>query len=300
MEVTKPAKDNNKDLVEPSAGFGPATITLPKYKDFLDKKYFNKQYVKLMYNYAIKYRDYLDNPQLFHGLTSSQKHNILRGIICLSKYLGCYEEFKAKLKNCGIKWDNGDTSFKGFLSIFSKKHDTVPDYIKEIWPQITASEKVYVKFLSLTGLRVSEAIAAFNLIITLNSKGRLDDYYNREMKVLEHFRHQYLFIRKTKNAYISFVSPALIEEISRCEPVTYDKIVCRLQRKNSKLRLKELRSFNNTFLRKNDIISELIDILAGRVPKSVFVRHYLAEDMLKFSKQVLMIQEGLMNALFKT
>ena len=48
------------------------------------------------------------------------------------------------------------------------------------------------------------------------------------------------------------------------------------RQKHVKLRLKELRSYHNSYLRKkNGIISELVDVLAGRVPKSVFVRHYL-------------------------
>jgi hypothetical protein len=46
-----------------------------------------------------------------------------------------------------------------------------------------------------------------------------------------------------------------------------------------KLRLKELRSYNNTYLRKNGVISELVDLSAGRVPKTVFCKHQLAETM---------------------
>ena len=72
----------------------------------------------------------------------------------------------------------------------------------------------------------------------------------------------------------------------------------RLDRKHIKLRLKELRSYHNSYLRKNGIISELVDVLAGRVPKSVFARHYLGEDMKAFSSQVIAIEDNLMETLF--
>lgn len=34
------------------------------------------------------------------------RKNILVAMVCLSKYLGCYETYKAKLENYGIKWTN--------------------------------------------------------------------------------------------------------------------------------------------------------------------------------------------------
>jgi intergrase/recombinase len=64
-------------------------------------------------------------------------------------------------------------------------------------------------------------------------------------------------------------------------------------RKHMPLRFKELRSYQNSYLRKNGLISELVDILAGRVPKSVFTRHYLGQDMKVFGTTVLEITESL-------
>ncbi len=72
----------------------------------------------------------------------------------------------------------------------------------------------------------------------------------------------------------------------------------RLRRRNIKLRFKELRSYHNSYLRKNGIISELVDVLAGRVPKTVFCRHYLAEDLKSLSNQVLTIERNLERTLF--
>jgi intergrase/recombinase len=219
-------------------------------------------------------------------------------MVCLSKYLGCYEEYKAKLKSYDIKWSNEDTAFNGFLAIFNHKHDTLPDYIKEIQPLLHDNEKLFLRFLAITGLRKSEGLHSFNMIIDLNSEGKLSEYYNQELQVLEHFKYGKVFLRGTKNAYISFVSKEMIDQICNSEPVTYNAIHCRFMRKNIKLRLKELRSYNNTYMRKNGVLSELVDVLAGRVPKTVFCRHYLAETMKAFSNQVLSIQRNLESTLF--
>jgi hypothetical protein len=213
-------------------------------------------------------------------------------MVNLSKFLGTYEPYKAKLKNYGIKWSNEDTAFNGFLSVFSKQHNTLPQYIRDIQPHLEANERLFVKFLAVTGLRKNEAITSFNMIIELNSKGKLCDYYNEELSVLEHFKYN-VFLRKTKNAYISFVSPQLIKEICYSQPISYNAIHCRFARRAVKLRLKELRSYQNSYLRKNGVISELVDILAGRVPKSVFCRHYLGEDIKAFGNMVLLIENNL-------
>ncbi len=144
-----------------------------------------------------------------------------------------------------------------------------------------------MRFLAATGLRKNEAVTSFNLIIDLAVKGKLCEYYNVELSVLEHFKYGKLFLRGTKNCYISFVCKSMIDEIGKSQPVSYSAIICRLRKKQIKLRFKEVRSYNNSYLRKNGIISELVDVLAGRVPKTVFCRHYLGEDIKAFGKTVL-------------
>jgi len=273
-------------------------INFDDYKVFLSNKYTNKQYARAQLSNAIKYSECLENPSKLLSFPASQQSNILKAMVCLSKYLGCYEEYKAKLKSYDIKWSNEDTAFNGFLAIFNHKHDTLPDYIKEIQPLLHDNEKLFLRFLAITGLRKSEGLHPFNMIIDLNSEGKLSEYYNQELQVLEHFKYGKVFLRGTKNAYISFVSKEMIDQICNSEPVTYNAIHCRFMRKNIKLRLKELRSYNNTYMRKNGVLSELVDVLAGRVPKTVFCRHYLAETMKAFSNQVLSIQRNLESTLF--
>ena len=93
--------------------------------------------------------------------------------------------------------------------------------LQQIQPLISDSEKVFLSFLASTGLRRTEAITCFNLIIDLYSKGKLSEYYNSELNVLEHYKHK-VFLRGTKNAYISFVSKELIDQICQSQrfPIT--------------------------------------------------------------------------------
>jgi len=277
-------------------GFEPTTFSLEgnnleQYRVFLFQKY-SRQYASMQFGYAIKYFDCLKNPAKLLSINSSNRCNVLKAIVCLSKYLGCYEEFKSKMKNFGIKWTNEDTAFNGFLAIFNHKHNTLGAWIQQITPILHSNEQLFLRFLTVTGLRKVEAVTSFNLIIQLHKEGKLDEYYNRESSTLEHFKYK-LFLRGTKNAYISIVPKELINEICNSQRVSYSAIQCRSRRQKIKLRFKELRSYQNSYLRKNGIISELVDVLAGRVPKSVFCRHYLGADIKTLSNEVLALTNRL-------
>jgi hypothetical protein len=220
-------------------------INLDHYLLYLKGKY-SQRYAKDQLNCTVKYYECLANPAQLLTLSITKRLNALKAMVCLSKYLGCYEEYKVKLKNYGIKWTNADTAFNGFLAIFNHKHDTLPDWVKQVQPFLNDNEKLLLRFLAVTGLRKSEAITSFNMIIELNAKGKLGEYYNEEFSTLEHFKYGRLFLRGTKNAFISVVSKAMITEICNSQSVSYNVIHCRLIRKHIPLRLKELRSYQNS------------------------------------------------------
>ena len=61
-----------------------------------------------------------------------------------------------------------------------------------------------------------------------------------------------------------------------------------------RLHIKELKSYYATFLRKKGIIAEYVDLSQGRLPRSVFDRHYLKVEAVKeLVAQVLGITENL-------
>ena len=116
--------------------------------------------------------------------------------------------------------------------------------------------------------------------------------------MLEHFKYGELFLRNSKNVYISIVTKELVDEVSNSQPVYYTTLRKHLQKDKLPLRIKELRSYYATFLRKNGILAEYIDLLQGRIPKSVFARHYLkVEDVKKLLRMVNAVTEDLESTL---
>jgi hypothetical protein len=57
------------------------------------------------------------------------------------------------------------------------------------------------------GLRPSEVIESVRLI---NDKDAFQKYYRAELQALEHFRFPDIFLRSTRKAYISFVTPETV------------------------------------------------------------------------------------------
>ena len=122
----------------------------------------------------------------------------------------------------------------------------------------------------------------------MSKDGKLSEYYNEELGIVEHFKHGELFLRHTKNCYISIMTDALVQQVANSQPISYSAIRKRLTRKKQTLRIKELRSYYATYLRKHGILTEYIDLIQGRIPKSVFARHYLrVEDLKELSSEVL-------------
>jgi intergrase/recombinase len=142
--------------------------------------------------------------------------------------------------------------------------------IKQKIPEFAA----FMDFITVTGLRFEEALHAYNLFVELTRSGRLDEYYNAEQHILEHFRFKNLFLRKTKKAFMSYVPKELIEEIgSKGSPLTRDMIIKRIQRLRLKQRFADLREFHASYSTKY-LRQPEIDFIQGRVSASVFMRNY--------------------------
>ena len=250
---------------------------------WLRGKGLSEQYCRAVVSDSKKYGHLLFD---VNGLASlvGVGQNVLKALANLSKFLGCYEEYRNRMKSYGLKWSSGNGAFDGFLHILSngEKHSSLSEWIRSVKPLLTEEESLFVRFLAVTGMRKGEGVLSFNKIISMNAEGRLNEYFNKELGLLEHYKDK-RFLRGTKNAFISCVSEALVLEIANSKPISYNAIHCRLLRRKIKLRLKELRSYQNSYLRKSGVISELVDVLAGRIPKSVFIRHYLSEDVKKLS-----------------
>ena len=279
---------------------GKPSIDLKAFRDHLATKY-SKQYVSLIYGYTVKYSYCLEHPQRLSELPASIRANVLKAMVNLSKFLGCYEDYKQKLKNHGIHWANGDSSFNAFLRITNNDHSTLGAWYKEASEVLRPNEKLYLQFTLKSGLRKHESQTAFNKIIELSKEGRLSEYFNSETQTLQHYIYPELSNRKTKRVYISIVDNALISQIAGSQPVSYYAIRKRLSlHKIGKVRIKELRSYFVSYLRQNNILPEIIDLLQGRldIRNNIQLSHYFKiADMNKLSQQILAVTVSLEESL---
>jgi intergrase/recombinase len=213
----------------------------------------------------------------------------------LSKFLGVYQEWKDNVKNAGLKWSRID-SLDSFLRIINNNHGDLLEWYRKACNVLDENEKVYLRFMLLSGLRKNEGAQSFNLIIKLFKEGKLAEYFNENLSMLEHYRFKQ-FLRRTKNAYVTIIPRNLVQQIAYCTPISHTAILRYLQRRGLRMRIKELRSFYASFMVRHNIISEEVDLLQGRVSKSVFVRHYLKENPSELRDRTLRAVEQLESTL---
>jgi intergrase/recombinase len=234
---------------------------------------FSRSYALQLFNNGIKYFDCLKNPQGVSAIPAGTRGNALKAMVNLAKYLGQYEEYKTKLSNCGVKWERSN-GLGAFLRIFNASNNDVIKWYHKARSKLRENEALFTKFLLHSGLRTSEAIHSFNLTIKLSKEHKLSEYYDSELQVLCHFKYPKLFIRRTKNCYITFIQPEFLSEIVQSKPVTYSMIRKRLERKSMQLRFNELRDKFGTYLLGHGILEAEINLCQGRIPVDIFIRHY--------------------------
>jgi intergrase/recombinase len=253
---------------------------------WISKKY-SKSYVSTILCYARRYF-YLLNGNLrdIDTITPTTKNNAVKSLIILSKFLGIHEEFKRQLNNYGVKLERQDV-FSSFLRIYNNHNSDLLEWFSKANEVLRSNEKLLLKFLLVTGIRKEEAITSFNKIIELYKQGNLGIYYNDDYGLLQHFVFKDLFLRSTKNVYVSIVDKSLVMEIANSTPVTYEQVRKRLMRKGMKLRINELRDYYGSFMVRHNLIKEEVDLLQGRIPPSIFLRHYWSPSMKELKDRVL-------------
>jgi len=287
--------------MEPSAGFGPATITLPirpnvdllEFEKWVRAKY-SFSYGNTVLCYTKKYHGLLEadsNLRDLELLSNDVKTSVVKSLLLFAKFHGCYSKFKDRLGEYGIKLYRPD-SLNAFLRILKASNTNTMQYYNEILPLLKDNERVFAKFLLSSGLRVSEGIESFNLIISLSNEGKLSEYYDENLGCLMHFKYPKLFIRHTKNAFITFISKESLNQIAKCQPVTYFSLRKRLYRKNKPMRFDEFRDYFGTKLVNNGILEAEQNLVCGRIPISIFIRHYWSPKLKELGERILAITEN--------
>jgi len=246
-----------------------------EFENWIKTKY-AKTYSSTILCYVRKYKHLINgNLKELDYLTDSTKATVVKALIILSKFLGIHQQFKQRLLDFGIKIHRQD-SFTSFLRILNTNNNgnDILKWLKKVYPILNDNENIFLRFCLYSGLRKSEAIISFNRIIELNNKGLLNEYYDKNLNCLLHFKYPKEFIRRTKNCFISFVSEELLKQICNSKTVSYNAIRKRLERKNIKCRINELRDYFGTYLLQHGILEAEINLCQGRIPPSIFVRHY--------------------------
>jgi intergrase/recombinase len=96
--------------------------------------------------------------------------------------------------------------------------------------------------------------------------------------VLEHFRYPEIFLRRTKKAYISIITDKGLELAKQSATCGYNALRLAVKKRGLDMNMAYCRKIFATYLRNQGIEPETIDLLQGRIPKSVFVRHYFRPD----------------------
>ncbi len=260
--------------------FNVSNIDWNGFKDYVFKKY-AKSWARTVYSYARKYASLIDNPSMVETFSGSKKNSVLKSLVALSKFYGFYTEFKQKIEDYGIKYSR-TTSIDSFFRIFNNNNKNILVWYQKAVNVLNDDCCTYLKFLIMSGLRPSEGIESFNLVRT-----RLEEYYNVEFGTLEHFRFKDTFLRNTKNVFITIVPEALIQEIAEKEKVTSPMVTKKLQRNGLRIRLNNLRDYYATFMVRHGLIKEEVDLLQGRIGKSIFVRHYWSPAIKELKQRVI-------------
>ncbi|MEM3458526.1 MAG: integrase [Candidatus Bathyarchaeia archaeon] len=186
-----------------------------------------------------------------------------------------HQQFKQRLLDHGVKILRQD-SFTSFLRILNTNSNgnEVLEWVSEVRPILSDRENTFLKFCLYSGLRKQEAVTSFNRIIELNNKKLLNGYYDKNLNCLLHFKYPKDFIRRTKNCFISFIPEELIKQICNCQPVSYNAIRKKLERKNVRMRINELRDYFGTYMLQHGILEAEINLLQGRILTSIFIKHY--------------------------
>jgi intergrase/recombinase len=253
-----------------------------RFKEYLQSQKLKHKTVNDLYRYAIHYKHMLsENTSELSTYPNSKRRHIMRALAAYSKFTGQYNKWQSIRKEYQLKWSAID-SLAGFHNILKQDGDFTK-MVEWITIRMKSNPRFanILKFNVLTGLRPQEAIDSFNLLLS----DKRQDYLSKDEKLLEHFKFPEIFLRRTKKAFISIANRDLISLVEDQKPLTYDTIKIAIARKEQTgFRMSFCRKVFATFLRNEGIEPELIDLLQGRIPDSVFVRHYYRPSMVRFDK----------------
>ncbi len=232
-------------------------------------------------------------------LSPDKKSHAMKALAALSKFLGKYDVWVDMIKKFQLKWSSNNKSIEVFKLIFNVDNqgnnlDMMLKWTREVISILPTDYQNIILFNTLTGLRPEEAQKAIWLI-----KTKENEYIDKDRGIARHYLYPHDFLRQTKNAYISIINEDIIK-IARETPNKehyYPSLRKRISIKNEfRMNMYYCRKIFATFLRNKGIEPEIVDLLQGRIPKSIFLRHYYRPDINEIiTKKIRPVLESLRN-----
>jgi hypothetical protein len=227
--------------------------------------------------YSKKYYHVLENgnAQELLILSIDKRIHVMKALAALSKYLGCYDKWNDIRERYQLKWSakDGLQTFNDRMMNNGENYSSMVNWLKDAVSRLPLRYGNILLFDTITGLRPDEACKSVKLLDESQQ-----EYLNKSTMVLEHFKFPQIFIRRTKNAYISVVTERGLELARQSANCGYNALRLAAKRNGLKMNMAYCRRIFATHLRTNGIEQETIDLLQGRVPRSVFARRYFRRD----------------------
>ncbi len=216
------------------------------------------------------------------GFSNTKRRHIMEALVCLSKYQGTYNTWKEIKEKYQLKWTSPD-GLEVFQSIFDneKNYSSMLSWLKNAIAQIPKPYANILIYNTLTGLRPAEACHSIELI-----QKDLQVYLKQDKMILEHYRYPAIYIRNSKKAFISIVDHNIIKIALEAVNCGYNALRNYLVRRKLGMNMSYCRKIFATYLRTKGIEQETIDLLQGRIPKSVFARHFFRPDFENIQKEI--------------
>jgi hypothetical protein len=236
--ITKPSPRKESDIASVTLR---SLHELEQFCDWLRAQGKTLWTIKQTKNYAKKYGHilYSENCSEIMTLSPRNRHHAMSALANLAKFHGQYDRFQQLKQSYNLKWSSGQESLQSFNRFFNPQL-SLESMLQQIAKMVSKAPGIMgqiIKFACLTGLRPAEAVESVRLI---NDNEEFAKYYNPELQALEHFRFPSVFLRQTKKAYLSFVTPETLNMVRYTESSiipTYNAIRLTCRRKGVHMEL---------------------------------------------------------------
>jgi hypothetical protein len=274
-------RNNNNNIILSSKSERPLGFEPHSFETYLKAQ--KKRNLRQIMCYAQRYHQLLETgncASLVNLQSGTIRRHSMEALTELSKFLGVYDNWCIIRKRYQLHWSDPNDSLKPLEMLFDISNDTESNFdamlqqIRIMVSKTSTPMGQVIKFGTLVGLRSAEIIESVKLI---NDKEAFPKYYDPNTMTLSHWKFKEQFLRRTKKAFQSFATPAMIELVKM--PIdkkipTYNAIRHKLRRLGLHCDIGLCRKVFATHLRQSGIAVEIIDGLQGRIPTSVFAKHY--------------------------